>query len=118
MALLLIYFLLWLQAYYYELAQETYSALLYIFKRAGSESLLSNRCRFGKKLSPEGKVDPSELPGEALMRKCLEDLLRSYGMQTNIIIPGEYEHRDFTYLPVADSSKQLRINKIESKEVT
>ncbi len=114
--------------------ERLFCVTVYVFDKEGTQTLFLNHRKLGKWLPPGGKVDPNELPDEAAVRECFEEtgvnitligerspvgggLMRPYGMQLNPVIPGVREHIDFIYLAVAESTKELVLNQVESSEV-
>lgn len=108
---------------------------VYVFNETGSESLMLNHRKLGKWLSPGGKVDPNELPDEAALRETFEETglrvrllgerppveggcVRPYGVQVNVIKPGELEHIDLIYAAVPEEDLPLQVSEREAEQVT
>lgn len=99
---------------------------VYVFNESGTECLLMDHRKLGKWMPPGGKIDPNELPDTAALRETFEEtglrvklvggktpvdggLARTYGVQQNVVIPGEREHIDLIYaaVPVVESSLKV-----------
>lgn len=90
--------------------------------------------KLNKWLPPGGKVDPHEVPDTAAVRECFEEtglrieligektpcdggLVKPYGVQENIITPGELGHYDLIYLGKQVESGAIRISDREAHDI-
>ena len=96
--------------------------------------LLLHHRKLNKWVPPGGKIDPHETPDEAAVRECFEEtgleieligettpveggLMKPYGVQHNVIIPGEKDHVDLIYLAKQSSQKELTISEREAYDI-
>lgn len=90
--------------------------------------------KLNKWVPPGGKVDPDEVPDVAAVRECKEEtgldvelvgdltpceggLMMPYGIQHNIIKPGELAHYDLIYLAKALPGQDLNISEREAHNI-
>ncbi len=109
-----------------------FCATVYVFEETGLRSLFLNHRKLGKWLPPGGKIDPNEIPDDAALRETFEETglqvrllgekpvvkggcVRPYGVQVNVIKPGELEHIDLIYLAVPVGDIELRISEREAE---
>lgn len=114
--------------------ERLFCSTIYVFNKENDQVLFMNHRKLGKWLPPGGKLDKNELPDDAALRETFEEtgvnikligerapvqggLIRPYGMQLNVVIPGVREHIDFVYLAIALDEK-ITINVTEASEVT
>ena len=107
---------------------------VYVFNKEGTKTLMLNHRKLAKWMSPGGKVDPNEIPDAAALRETFEEtgltvtlrgerapvdggLVRPFGVQQNVIIPGEREHIDLIYAAVGDDVAMLQNAERESAAV-
>lgn len=111
-----------------------FSTIVHVMNPEGTKTLFLNHRKLGKWLPPGGKVDPNEIPDDAAVREVLEEtgirvqlvgkhtpgkggLMCPYGMQLNVIRPGELEHIDFIYCSLPLDSDEPKVNEREAAEV-
>jgi len=108
-----------------------FNVTVYVLSRETKKFLLIKHKKIGKWLAPGGHVEPNEAPDCAALRETKEetgldveligerlprktDLIRPFGIQLNVIKPGEHEHMDLIYLGIPDPKQKEIINNEET----
>ncbi len=108
-------------------------ATIYIFDPTGTKTLLINHHKLGRWVPPGGKIDPNEIPDDAAIRECQEEVgldiellgevppmygckVRPIGVQINTVIPHQKEHIDLIYVAIPKKNMHPSVNKKEAAE--
>jgi len=92
-----------------------FNVTAYVIDPSTKKFLFIKHKKLGKWLPPGGHIDENERPDDAALREVLEetginvslngerfpretDIPRPFGIQLNVIEPGEHEHMDLVYL--------------------
>lgn len=106
---------------------------VYVRNDRGQFALLHHR-KLNKWVPPGGKVDSDEIPDVAALRECKEEtgmeveligeitpckggLMQPYGIQHNIIKPGELGHYDLIYLARPIGNQDFTLSQREAYEI-
>ncbi len=108
-------------------------ATIYIFDSFGTQTLLINHHKLGRWVPPGGKIDQNEIPDDAALRECEEEVglaieligetpaikgckVRPFGIQVNTVIPDEKEHIDLIYIGVPTNKSLPTVNPKEASQ--
>ena len=106
---------------------------VYVMNHKKQFAMLHHR-KLNKWVPPGGKVDADEIPDVAAVRECKEEtgldveligelskceggLMMPYGIQYNIVKPGELGHYDLIYLARPISSNDFTISEREAHKI-
>lgn len=106
---------------------------VYVLNESQQFAMLHHK-KLNKWVPPGGKVDPDEIPDVAAVRECKEEtgldveligemtpceggLMQPYGIQYNIIQPGELAHYDLIYLARPKNGSDLKIAEREAHNI-